>query len=241
MAAITTLTVQSTLGVRRVEPVSAEILRQTLKALFEDEIPVGIKIGMVGSEENINCFAPFIVQIYPSPVVLDPVLRSSSGAELLAGSALNAFKTKLLPSVQWVTPNLEEAEKLTGLPVRVPGEMLAAAQKLQQMAQISGGKGLNVVVTGGHLTPPYSPDDLLLTAEGEAHWLSGERIQTNATHGTGCTFSSALLANLALGFSPLEAARAAKQFVRRAMEQAFPVGKGKGPLHPLFALDKQES
>jgi hydroxymethylpyrimidine/phosphomethylpyrimidine kinase len=238
MAAISAITVQSTLGIRRVEPVSAEILRETLKTLFEDEKPQGIKIGMVGSEENINCFAPFLVQIYPSPIVLDPVLRSSSGSELLSGSALEAFRRVLLPRVQWLTPNLEEAAKLTGLPVQGPDGMVKSAHKLQKIARESGGNGLNVVVTGGHRNPP---DDLLLTAEGAEHWLPGEHIETSATHGTGCTFSSALLANLILGRSPLESVRAAKQFVRTAMERAYPVGKGKGPLNQLFALDDIES
>jgi hydroxymethylpyrimidine/phosphomethylpyrimidine kinase len=235
MAAISAITVQSTLGVRRVEPVSAEILRETLKTLFEDEMPLGIKIGMVGSEENINCSAPFLVQIFPFPVVLDPVLRSSSGAELLSTSALEAFCKVLLPLVQWVTPNIEEAEKLTGLAVRGPEGMVESARKLQNIALKFGGKGLNVVVTGGHLNPP---NDLLLTAEGDEYWLPGERIETSATHGTGCTFSSALLANLILGLAPLEAVRSAKQFVRTAMEHAYPIGKGKGPLNQLFVLDE---
>jgi hydroxymethylpyrimidine/phosphomethylpyrimidine kinase len=113
--------------------------------------------------------------------------------------------------------------------------MVESARKLQNIALKFGGKGLNVVVTGGHLNPP---NDLLLTAEGDEYWLPGERIETSATHGTGCTFSSALLANLILGLAPLEAVRSAKQFVRTAMEHAYPIGKGKGPLNQLFVLDE---
>jgi hydroxymethylpyrimidine/phosphomethylpyrimidine kinase len=161
-------------------------------------------------------------------VVLDPVLRSSSGRELLDPEGVMLLRSRLLPVVDWITPNLDELGILTGEPVKSRGDMLPAAQRLQQM-----GDSLNVLATGGHLNPP---DDLLLTASGEVHWLPGEYIASTSTHGTGCAFSSALLSLLVLGRHPRVAASEAKSYVAEAIRSAAPIGHGRGPLNHLWPL-----
>ena len=162
------------------------------------------------------------------PVVLDPVLRSTSGRELLSHEGLTLLQTRLLPLVDWITPNLAELSILTGLPVTRREDLSPAAQALQQKYH-----GLNILATAGHLNPP---DDLLLTNTGELHWLPGEHIPTTSTHGTGCTLSSALLSRLVLGDDPHDAAQSAKQYITQAIRTAPALGHGHGPLNHLWPL-----
>jgi hydroxymethylpyrimidine/phosphomethylpyrimidine kinase len=223
-SAITALTVQSTLGVRRVEPVSPDLLRDTLDCLAADLSFAGVKIGMLGTGEVAGVVAEFLEKtgIPAGRVALDPVLRSSSGRELLSEDGVRRLKSDLLPRVGWATPNSEELAVLAEMPVRSREAVPAAAARLAERYP-----GLNVVVTGGHLD---APDDFLRTAEGETRWFAGERIETRATHGTGCAFSSALLARLVRGDDPAEAVAAAKAYVAGAMRSAQPIGKGRGPV-----------
>lgn len=229
---ITSLTVQTTLGVRATHLVDPAVIRDTLDYLDQDLPPAGIKIGMLGSAAVVGVIADYLARIRLRepriPVVLDPVLRSSSGKELLSFDGLEALKFKLLPLVDWVTPNLAELEMLSGDPVRNREEILSAAERLGREYP-----GLTVLATGGHIDPP---DDLLLRPSGEAVWISGERVQTTSTHGTGCALSSALLCRLVLGDSALAAAEAAKQYVAQALRSAVPIGHGKGPLNHLWTL-----
>jgi hydroxymethylpyrimidine/phosphomethylpyrimidine kinase len=162
------------------------------------------------------------------PVVLDPVLRSSSGRELLAADGVAVMRKRLLPLVDWVTPNLEELGVLTGQVVGRREEMLDAARVLQVL-----GEELNVVATGGHLDPP---DDLVLVGGEEAVWLSGERIASQSTHGTGCAYSSALLSRIVLGDGSKEAAVMAKRYVTEAIRTAAAIGHGVGPMNLLWPL-----
>jgi hydroxymethylpyrimidine/phosphomethylpyrimidine kinase len=161
-------------------------------------------------------------------VVLDPVLRSSSGRELLDAEGVTAMRESLLPLVDWVTPNLEELGVLTGREVRRREEMPEAAAALQEM-----GWELNVLATGGHLNPP---DDLLAPAGGEMLWLAGEQMVSRSTHGTGCAFSSALLSRLVLGDDARDAAVAAKGYVAEAIRTAEAMGRGIGPVNHLWSL-----
>jgi hydroxymethylpyrimidine/phosphomethylpyrimidine kinase len=161
-------------------------------------------------------------------MVLDPVLRSSSGSELLSPEGITRLKSDLLPLVGWITPNLDELAALTGIPVANRDAVPEAADRLA-----ADYPGLNIVVTGGHLD---SPDDFLRTADGNAEWFHGERVQTQATHGTGCAFSSALLAGLLAGDPPVQAVASAKAYVAETMRAAKPIGKGRGPLHHLYRL-----
>jgi len=232
VSAITALTVQSTARVRGVEPVRPGLLRATLECLAADMPMAAVKIGMLATAPLANEVDGFLrarIDMRPR-VVLDPVLRSSSGAALLDGDGVALLREHLLGAVGWVTPNLAELGWLTGREVRTPEEAEDAAQALAMHAAGLGNAELGIVVTGGHLDEPR--DYVLLSGKGE--WLAGERIETRATHGTGCAYSIALAAGLALGREPRVAARAAKAFVRSAMLAAYPVGHGRGPLHHLF-------
>jgi hydroxymethylpyrimidine/phosphomethylpyrimidine kinase len=208
VSAITALTVQSGREVRRIEPVRGILLRETLDCLAEDTKIAGVKIGMLATAEVVGVVAEFLrgAGIPRERVVLDPVIRASSGAELLSAEGVERLVAELLPVVGWVTPNLDEAGALLGgAPVGregVPGQANGLAEL--------GGSGLHVVVTGGHLEPP---DDFLRTASGEERWFPGTRVQARATHGTGCAFSSALLCRLLLGDGAVEAVAGAKAWV----------------------------
>ncbi|HTZ88699.1 MAG TPA: bifunctional hydroxymethylpyrimidine kinase/phosphomethylpyrimidine kinase [Alloacidobacterium sp.] len=228
LAAITALTVQSTQGVRRVEPVSPEVLRETLQCLGEDIPIAGVKIGMLATEGMVEAVSRFLERagIPAGRIVLDPVLRSSSGHKLLSDEGLARLTSSLLSSVGWITPNVDELAVLAETPVSGRESVPEAVSRLA-----AGYPGLNIVVTGGHLDPP---DDFLRTAEGLMQWYPGQHIQTEATHGTGCAFSSALLARLLAGDTSGEAVRAAKTYVTEAMQAAWPIGKGPGPLHHLY-------
>jgi len=234
MSCIAALTVQSTIGVRAVEPVASRIVAETLQALAEDVAFAGIKIGMLATAEICEVVAAFLDQMPSVPVVLDPVLRSSSGRELLEPAGRRAIQENLLRRVGWITPNLAELAILNGQSVASHDDVPRAAARLQQHARNLGNQALHIVVTGGHLD---RPDDYLLTAEGESAWIAGQRIETNATHGTGCAFSSSLLCRVVAGDSPLAAATAAKAYVAAALRAAHPIGGGKGPMHHLYALD----
>jgi hydroxymethylpyrimidine/phosphomethylpyrimidine kinase len=225
-AAITALTVQSTAGVRATQAVSGEWLRETLDCLVSDLPPAGIKIGMLATEDNVLQVTEMLRKLRPSgqrvPVVLDPVIRSSSGRELLSAAAVLALRESLLPLVDWVTPNLEELAVLTGLRVTHAAEAETAVALLGERVP-----SLGIVATGGHLE---RADDLV--ASNGAHvWLRGEKIVSRSTHGTGCAFSSAMLCHLVNGMSGVEAAHRAKDYVGAAIRSAPDLGHGCGPLN----------
>jgi len=244
---ITALTVQSTLGVRATHPVSGEVIAQTLVCLDEDLRSDGIKIGMLFNADNTFIICHYLSTLRQSdsvnekgsrlPVVLDPVLRSTSGKELLDAAGVTALRERLLPLVDWVTPNLEELSILSGEPVRGRDDVPGACRALQaRVSEERKGPNLGVLATGGHLDPP---DDFLLMPSGEAVWLAGERVETRSTHGTGCALSSAFLSRLVLGDSPEQAARTAKLYVAGALREAEVIGKGRGPMKHLWPLLRQ--
>lgn len=232
VAAITALTVQSTQGVRRSQAVSPAFLRETLECLADDVEISGVKIGMLATAEIVGTVASFLAasRIPRNQIVLDPVIRSSSGRSLLDAPGRERLTEELLPIVGWITPNIDELVDLTGAEISDMDSIALATRQLHPRRP-----GLNIVVTGGHLDPPT---DFLLAASSEEHWFPGQRIETTATHGTGCTFSSALLAQLISGSAPAEAVARAKRYVQQAMQAAYPAGKGKGPLNHLFRLDQ---
>jgi hydroxymethylpyrimidine/phosphomethylpyrimidine kinase len=233
-ACITALTVQTTTGVRRVEPVSPEIVRETLRELAADMPPTAVRIGMLGSAEVVDVVAEYIEATRPAHVVLDPVLKASSGAPLLDEKGVSRLLKVLLPLASVITPNLYEAEVLTGLPVGDIQQMKAASRKLHEMG------AQNVVVTGGHLERAI---DVLSTAlpEGNIEQLEfvSDRLRSSSTHGTGCAFATALAANLAQGRQLQYAIVLAKAYVTKAISRALPLGKGTGPLHHLYRTDEQ--
>jgi hydroxymethylpyrimidine/phosphomethylpyrimidine kinase len=229
---ITCLTVQSTVGVVATQAIDAGMVRSTLDCLQADLPVVGIKIGMLATAANVSAVIDFLGGLRRQEqrvvVVLDPVLRSSSGRELLDDVGVELLGEELLPLVDWVTPNLDELGILTGRSVVRRDDVAEAAKALQ-----SRWGGLNVFATGGHLNPP---DDLVLTAEGEMRWLPGEQIASRSTHGTGCALSSALLSRLILGDDAFSAALAAKRYVAEAIRSASPLGRGHGPINHLWPL-----
>lgn len=226
---VTALTVQSTQGVKRFETVDGRFITESLEELATDFTLSAIRIGMLGSSEAARAVAAFLRRHQFSNVVLDPVLRSSSGADLISREGAQILKEKLLPMVNIVTPNIDEASVLTGLPVSTVEEMQAAAMELHRL----GAK--NVIITGGHLDPAV---DLLSTAGGGINLFKGKRIAGRSTHGTGCAFAAALACNLALGHNLPQATRDAKHFVVSAMHSAVPLGKGIGPLNHLASLSR---
>ena len=238
VACITALTVQSTVEVLAVEPVAPRTVRATLDGLAADMELAGVKLGMLARAVHVGEVVRFLRResIPRERVVLDPVTRSTSGRELLDAAGVARVRDELLGAVGWITPNLAELALLTGRPVTGHAEVPEAARTLRSMAAALGNPTLRVVVTGGHLS---RPDDFLLGTEGGSSvesWLHGERVVTNATHGTGCAFSSALLCQLIAGFPPADAVTNAKAYVTVALRSAYPVGRGHGPMHHLFKL-----
>jgi hydroxymethylpyrimidine/phosphomethylpyrimidine kinase len=219
---MTAITVQSTLGVKRVEPLEGSLITETLNELAGDLDIAAIKVGMLGSAEAARAVAAFLKRSQPKNVVLDPILKSSSGATLLSQEGLQVLKERLLGIASVITPNLEEAAVLTGLRVGNLEEMDEAARQLQR----AGAR--NVIITGGHLDPPA--DLIRAQGNGRAVTMVGTKINSNSTHGTGCAFSTALACNLALGRTLVEAAKAAKHYVESALKNAPRLGRGIGPV-----------
>jgi hydroxymethylpyrimidine/phosphomethylpyrimidine kinase len=223
---ITALTVQTTERVFTVESVREEVVRDTLFELVKDLPPKAVRIGMLGNGAVAEVVAEFLKVVQPPNVVLDPVLRSSSGAALLDGRGEGVLRDRLLRLVDVVTPNIEEARALAEFPGQAgQPELAAALRRLGTRA---------VVVTGGGLAD--SAD--LLSWEGGEEWLRAPRIESRATHGTGCAFATAIACNLANGLELLPAVRAAKEYVRRAIQSAEPMGKGGGPMNHFFGFSK---
>ncbi|MGE5114791.1 MAG: bifunctional hydroxymethylpyrimidine kinase/phosphomethylpyrimidine kinase [Acidobacteriaceae bacterium] len=235
LTSITAVTVQTTQGVRRVESVEGEIVSETLFELAAD-LPIhAVRIGMLGSGEVAAAVASFLETTRPPNIVLDPILRSSSGTDLLNGKGTAILKSRLLQLATIVTPNLAEAEALTGRPVSGIEEMRLAGRELLRLGT------RHAVITGGHLEGD-AVDLLLWRPDGSDEMfeeeLRGERIRSSSTHGTGCAFATSIACHLARGFRVPEAVAGAKKFVRRAIENATPLGHGKGPMELLWNLKR---
>jgi hydroxymethylpyrimidine/phosphomethylpyrimidine kinase len=233
VACITALTVQSTAGVRRVEAVNSELLTEMLTELSADVEIASVRIGMLGSAKVARAVAEFLTTKKLENIVLDPVLKSTSGSELIDRNAARLMVEKLLPLAAVVTPNVDEAWALTGLAVRNPDQMRAAAHKLHEMGAAA------VVVTGGHLEKAI---DLLSfkTRQGvEQEVFKSDRQRSNSTHGTGCAFATAIACHLARGRGLPEAVLLAKAYITAAIVNAHPLGKGTGPVHHLYRMYQQ--
>ena len=217
IAALTALTVQSTQGVRSVHPTPAPTLRAQLDALADDCTIAAVKIGMLGTKANAVVVAEFLDKHKFAHVVLDPVTKPTSGdAELIDESGLKFLRDEFIRRASVITPNIPEAEFLTGIAIKDVNDMKAAALKLSEQ----GAKA--VIVTGGHLEKPTD----VLWEGGEVIPLAGPAVKSENTHGSGCTFSSAIAAQLALGQPLMEAAILAKAYVTKAIEKSYSVGKG---------------
>jgi len=226
VAAITSLTVQNTQGVEAIHNTPSAELREQLEVLTKDCDIAAAKIGMLGNRANAAVVAEFLDAHKFAHVVHDPVMRSSSDSELLDTAGIKYLAAELLKRSSVITPNIQEAEILTGLAIKDVADMEAAARKLVEMGAHA------VIVKGGHLEKAV---DLLLDGN-ELHLLSGDRVKLEHTHGTGCTFASAIAAQLAAGRSLLEATTLAKAYVMKAIERAYPVGKGRLPLDHFYRM-----
>jgi len=234
VSCITALTVQSTTGVRRVEPVSHELIGETLAELVADLEIAAVHVGMLGSDKVASTVADFLAAQRNPNVVLDPILRSSSGADLLDPAGKRLLIERLLPLAAVVTPNIDEAAVMTGLEVANPGQMRAAARKLHEMGAAA------VVVTGGHLD--QAVDLLSFTSKRgiEEEVFKSPRLRSNSTHGTGCAFATSIACHLALGRGLPEAVLLAKAYVASAISHAHPLGRGTGPVHHLYRMYQQK-
>ena len=221
ISCITALTVQSTRGVLRVDPIEGRIITETLEELAIDFDIAAVKIGMVGTSEAARAVLAFLLRNRPKHVVLDPILKSSSGAEMITKDGLAFLKERLLAQTTVITPNVAEAAMLAEMEVSSSDQMNDASLRLQRMGAAS------VIITGGHLEPPA---DLLVQKGRAAVVLEGRKISSPSTHGTGCAFSTSLACNLAKGKSLLDSARGAKGYVETALQKPISVGTGIGPL-----------
>ena len=233
VSCITALTVQSTQGVRRVEPVEPSTILETLNELISDLEIAAVHVGMLGTAEAARAVADFLGRVKLPHVVLDTILKSSSGADLLEPDGTQVLIEKLIPLAEVITPNLDEAGALTRLPVANLDQMRAAAAKLHSMGAV------NVVITGGYLE---KATDLLsfATSRGvEQEVFKAEKLRSNSTHGTGCAFATALACHLAHGRGLPEAVLLSKAYVAAAIANAHPLGRGVGPVHHLYRMNRQ--
>lgn len=221
MSVITALTAQNTLGVRAISEVAPAFLKEQLDAVFVDIFPDSVKIGMVSSKELIEVIADRLKYYHAKNIVVDPVMIATSGSALINKDAIQIMTAKLLPVATLVTPNIPEAEVLSDMEINNKKDMSKAAR------DIGENYGCSVLVKGGHSI--HDAHDLLY-ADGEFHWFNGKRIDNPNTHGTGCTLSSAIAANLAKGYELFESVKRAKEYISDALAAGLDLGAGSGPL-----------
>ncbi|MGO9126650.1 MAG: bifunctional hydroxymethylpyrimidine kinase/phosphomethylpyrimidine kinase [Terriglobales bacterium] len=233
VACVSALTVQSTSGVRRVEPVAADLLTESLEELACDLEIAAVRLGMLGSAKIVRAVLEFLSKHHLPNVVLDPILKSSSGAALLEPAGALLLTEKLIPLARVVTPNLDEASALTGLAVTDLDQMRAAAHELHKMGAAA------VVITGGHLEKAIDLLSFAGRAGVEQETFKSARLQSNSTHGTGCAFATSMACHLALGRGLPEAVLLTKAYVAAAIVNAHPLGRGIGPVHHLYRMHQQ--
>lgn len=227
MSVITAVTAQNTMGVINVRELDVDIIRDQIDCLFDDIKIDAVKVGMVSSIEIIDVIGECLKKNNAANIVVDPVMVSKSGYHLLREEAKDELVKVLFPLAEVVTPNLFEAELITGDKIENLAQMEAAAVKINCLG------GMKVIVKGGHLTG----DAIDVVYDGKNFsYLKGTRIETKNTHGTGCTFSSAIAALLARGYTVAEAARQAKEYINGAIEHSFELGRGVGPTNHFYNL-----
>lgn len=227
MSAITALTAQNTTGVRAIQESTPEFLQQQIDAVFEDIYPDAVKIGMVSSSKLIRVIADRLNYYDAKNVVVDPVMAATSGSSLMKNDAVQTLIDELLPVAALVTPNIPEAQVLSGLTIENREDMLTVAKKIGDDYHCA------VLLKGGH---SINDANDLLYANGEMIWFEGQRIDNPNTHGTGCTLSSAIASNLAKGFSLIESVQRAKDYISGALAAMLDLGKGSGPMQHNFDL-----
>ncbi len=227
MSAITALTAQNTLGIRAISELTPDFLKEQIDAVFEDIFPDSVKIGMVSSSELICVIADRLKYHKAKNIVVDPVMVATSGSSLMKTDAVKTLIDELLPIATLVTPNIPEAEILSGLSIESKEDMLKATKI------ISDAHNCAVLLKGGH---NINDANDLLYEKREYHWFGGKRIDNPNTHGTGCTLSSAIASNLAKGFTLAESVQRAKEYISGALSAQLNLGQGSGPLMHNFDL-----
>lgn len=227
MSAVTALTAQNTTGVRGIQEARPDFLKQQIDAVFEDIYPDAVKIGMVSSSDLIRVIGERLRYYEAKNVVVDPVMVATSGSSLMKNDAVETLTKELLPLATVATPNIPEAQILSGRKIESKEDMMTAAK------QIGDAYHCGVLLKGGHSI--NDANDLLYT-DGELLWFEGKRIDNPNTHGTGCTLSSAIAANLAKGYSLAESVQKAKEYISGALGAMLDLGKGLGPMHHGFNL-----
>lgn len=227
MSAVTALTAQNTTGVTGIMEVTPEFLKQQLDAVFTDIFPDAVKIGMVSSGALIRVIGETLGRYQAKNIVLDPVMVSTSGSRLTSEDAVSVLKEVLLPMARVITPNIPEGELLSEMEIRSEQDMETAARIMSETYRCA------VLLKGGH---QLNDANDYLYKEGEGVWFKGKRIANPNTHGTGCTLSSAIAANLAKGMDLNEAVRQAKAYLSGALASMLDLGKGSGPMDHAFAV-----
>lgn len=236
MSAITALTAQNTTAVTGIQEVPPSFVAKQIDAVIEDIGVDAVKIGMLSSPEIIETVADRLRAHDVARIVLDPVMVAKSGDKLLRDEAIDALKEKLIPIATIITPNIPEAEVLTGHTLKTYEDLERASRSLAELGPMS------VLIKGGHFTTENSDDCLYVQEKDqpEIHWLTGKRINSPNTHGTGCTLSSAIAAHLAKGYDIVEAVEAAKKYISEAIAAGaeYQIGHGHGPVHHFYQLWK---
>lgn len=230
MSIITALVAQNTLGVKDIMNVTPDFLEEQFDCVFNDIFPDALKIGMVSETELIHTIVKKLKQYHARHIVVDPVMVSTSGSRLIEDSALDALKYELIPLSEIITPNIPEAEVLTGKKIKSKEDMIRAAQDIRQWYQG------DILIKGGHFED--RADDLLYH-NNEKIWLECEHIDNPNTHGTGCTLSSAIASHLASGYDIITSVRKAKDYISGALKANLDLGHGSGPLNHCWNLKQK--
>ncbi|MDY2629672.1 MAG: bifunctional hydroxymethylpyrimidine kinase/phosphomethylpyrimidine kinase [Lachnospiraceae bacterium] len=228
MSAVTALTAQNTTGVTGIMEVTPDFLAEQLDDIFTDIFPDAVKIGMVSSGTLIEVIADKLEQYHARNIVVDPVMVATSGSSLIAGNAVAVMKKRLLPLSTLVTPNIPEAEVLSGMEIHTSEDMITAAQVISTRYHCA------VLLKGGH---QLNDANDLLYRDGGFKWFYGKRIKNPNTHGTGCTLSSAIASNLAKGYDLDTSVEKAKNYISGALEAMLDLGRGSGPMNHAFCIE----
>lgn len=225
MSAITALTAQNTTGVYGILEADGDFVANQLDCVFTDIFPDAVKIGMVSNSDIIRVIVDKLKQYNAKNIVVDTVMVSTSGSKLLSDEAIDTVKNVLIPAADLITPNIPEAEVLSGIKIKNGDDMIKAAEIISRFYDGA------ILVKGGHLV--NTANDLLFT-NGKGVWFESERVDNDNTHGTGCTLSSAIACNLAMGFSFEKSVENAKEYIKGALKANLNLGKGSGPLNHMW-------
>ena len=232
MSAITALTAQNTTGVEDIFEISSDFLKRQIDMIFTDIYPDAVKIGMVSNSELIEAIAERLNFYEAKNIVVDPVMVATSGSKLIESDAVITLKKSLIPMATIVTPNIPEAEILSGIKISCKEDMIMSAKSIGE------NYGCSVLLKGGH---NLNDANDLLYSNGELKWFYGRKIDNPNTHGTGCTLSSAIASNLAKGYDIENSIRKAKDYISGALESMLNLGKGRGPINHAFNLNTEFS